>query len=98
VPVTVTFYGWRADVHQVMVGGYVPGVVESDGICTVTLTNGTATVSVDAAATADASSTACGAIVVPGDRLSAGTWQAVLSYSSPEHTGAAAAVPVEVTL
>jgi hypothetical protein len=97
VPVTVTFHGWRADVRQVLVGGYVPGVVESGGTCTLTLTKGAATVSADTQATADAASTACGAVVVPGDRLTAGTWKAVLSYSSPMHAGASGAVAVEVT-
>ena len=98
VPVKVTFYGWQADERQVLVGGYVAGIVEDGGTCTLTLTQGGTTVTEQVQATADASSTACGAITVSGDRLAGGTWQAVLSYASGSHAGAAPAVPVEVAL
>jgi hypothetical protein len=97
VPVVVTFYGWNAAAEQVQVGGYVSGVVEEGGTCTLTLTRGGETVAAHGSATADAATTACGELDVAGDQLSAGTWQAVLRYESPSHTGAADAVDVEVT-
>ncbi|MCW2637423.1 MAG: uncharacterized protein JWQ99_3790 [Blastococcus sp.] len=96
-PVSVTFYGWQAADRQLVVGGYVGGVVESDGTCTLTLTKGGAKVTERVSASPDAASTACGAVAVPGSRLAAGTWQAVLSYASGAHTGTAAAVAIEVT-
>ena len=96
VPVTVTFYGWNPDAQVVEVGGYVTGVVEDGGVCTLTLTKGGRTVTGSTNALPDASTTACGAVTVPGDQVSAGTWQAVLSYSSAGHSGTAEAVDVEV--
>jgi hypothetical protein len=97
VPVKVTFHDWNAAQRQVMVGGYVPGLVEDGGTCTLTLTQAGKNVSAKVSATADASSTACGAVTVAGNRLGAGTWQAVLSYASGAHSGAAPAVAIEVT-
>jgi hypothetical protein len=97
VPVSVTFYGWNPDTQAVEVGGYVTGVVEDGGTCTLTLTKGGKTVTGSTKALPDASTTACGAVTVPGDEVSAGTWRAVLSYSSAGHTGTAEAVDVEVT-
>jgi hypothetical protein len=97
VAVTVTFYGWNATSQVVQVGGYVAGVVEEGGVCTLTLTKGGRSVTGRTDAVADASTTACGAVTVPGDRVSAGTWQAVLSYSSAGHSGTSDAVDVEVS-
>jgi hypothetical protein len=96
VPVTVTFYGWNPTSQEVQVGGYVGGVVEEGGVCTLTLTKGGQTVTGRSEALPDASSTACGAVTVPGDEVAAGTWRAVLSYSSPAHSGTSDAVDVEV--
>jgi hypothetical protein len=97
VPVTVTFYGWNPTSKAVEVGGYVEGVVEDDGECTLTLTKDGATVTGRADASPDASTTACGTVSVPGDEVTAGTWKAVLSYSSARHDGRSDAVDVEVT-
>jgi hypothetical protein len=97
VPVVVTFYGWNAAAEQVQVGGYVSGVVEEGGTCTLTLTQDGETVAARGSATADAATTACGELDIAGDQLSEGTWQAVLRYESPSHTGAADAVDIEVT-
>jgi hypothetical protein len=44
----------------------------------------------------DASTTSCGSIVVPMDRLGAGTWRVVLSYASPSSAGSS--TPVDVTV
>jgi len=97
VPVVVTYYGWNATAKDVEVGGYVEGVVEDGGVCTLTLTKGASTVRGDKSAVADASTTSCGELQVPGDAVSAGTWQAVLTYASAGHTGTSETVDVEVT-
>jgi hypothetical protein len=97
VPVSVTFFGWNAAAHEVEVGGYVAGVIESGGTCTLTLTRTGATVTAQRSARPDATTTTCGEIDIPGSSLSAGTWTAVLSYRSAGHTGAAAPVQIEVT-
>lgn len=96
VPVVLTYSDWSAGDGQVLAGGYVSGVLEDGGVCTLTLTQGSATVAVEAPAAADATTTVCGGLAVDGSRLGAGTWQAVLTYVSAAHTGTSPAVAVEV--
>jgi cytoskeletal protein RodZ len=96
VPVVVTYSDWNATQHLVMVGGYAAGVVESKGVCTLTLTQGARKVTAESPAAPDASTTACGGLSVPGTKLAPGTWRAVLSYASPSSSGAAAPVDIEV--
>lgn len=96
VRVTVTYAGWEPSVGEVQVGGYVAGITEEGGTCTLSLTKDGRTVTGSKQALADASTTACGAVVVPGDELSAGTWQAVLSYRSAGHSGTSDTWDVEV--
>jgi len=95
-PVLITFAGWQASAGVVEVGGFVDQVVESDGSCTATLTNGQRTVSASRPATPDATTTSCGWLSVPGHDLAPGTWTAVLSYASRTSTGASAEVEVVV--
>lgn len=95
VDVVTTYAGWNDLSRSVEVGAYV-ALVESDGSCTVTLTGPGGTVTADAAATPDASTTACGELAVPGTSLGTGSWQAVVTYSSPRSTGVGAPVTVEV--
>jgi|SRR5215218_6618991 len=96
VPVVLTYSDWSAADSQVLAGGYVSGVIEDDGLCTLTMTQGAASVVVEAAASADATTTVCGGMAVDGSRLAAGTWQAVLTYASVAHTGTSSPVAVEV--
>lgn len=97
VPVVLTYSAWSAADRAVLAGGYVSGVIEDGGVCTLTLTLGSASVTVQGPAMPDASTTVCGGLTVPGDRLSAGTWQATLSYASPTRSGTSAPASVEVT-
>jgi hypothetical protein len=94
--VFVTYSEWNAQSGAVEVGGYLGNVSESDGTCNLTLTRGATSVETSGSATADASSTACGILTVPGDQLSAGTWTAVVTYESSSSRGASAPVEVEV--
>jgi hypothetical protein len=96
VPVVVTYSGWNPAQRMVMVGGYAAGVVESKGVCTLTLTQGTRKVTAQSPAGPDASTTACDALFVPGTKLAPGSWRAVLSYASPSSSGTSAPVDVEV--
>lgn len=96
VSVFVTHSGWNAGTRAVDASGYVAGVIESDGTCTLTLTLADRTATVSAAAQPDATTTSCGNLLVPGAQLSTGTWRAVLSYRSPQHVGASKAFEVQV--
>ena len=96
VPVVLTYGAWSAAERQVVAGGYVAGVIEDDGVCTLTLTQGGSRVVAEGPAEPDASTTVCGALAVPAAELSAGTWQAVLTYASAAHNGTSSAMAVEV--
>lgn len=94
--VTLAYAGWDERGSLVEVAGVVDGVDGVDGTCTATLTSGASSVTVSAAAVPNGPTVACGGLAVPGDRLTSGTWSAVLSYDSPTASGASRPVPVEV--
>lgn len=95
VNVVTTFAGWNAMSRAVEVGGYA-AVVEPVGTCTLRLIHGDKVVTRKHAASADATTVACGGFSVPGSELTAGPWQAVLAYTSLTSAGEAAAVTVKV--
>ncbi|RBY80052.1 hypothetical protein DQ239_02885 [Blastococcus sp. TF02-09] len=92
----LTYYGWVDGTFAVEVGAYVAGVVESNGSCTLTLTSGSDSRTAVVAGEADATTTSCPTMVVPGAQLSSGIWKAVVSYESPSSAGESA--PIEVTV
>lgn len=96
VDVVTVFADLTSDGTAVEAGGYVVGLVESGGTCTLSLSKGgrERTASVDALP--DASVTNCGGLTVPTDQLGSGTWRAVLRYRSDAAAGSAAAVDVVV--
>lgn len=95
VDVAMTYYGFNAVDGAVEVGGYA-NVVEADGVCTLTLTKGSSTVSKQASATPDASSTSCGEMSVAQNEISSGTWTATVSYQSSTSEGVSAPATIEV--
>jgi hypothetical protein len=94
--VFVTYLTWIESSAAVEEGSYVQGVVESGGVCTLTLSQGASTVTATAQAEPDATTTSCGGIAIPRDRLSAGDWSAVVSYESPTTRGSSEASEVTV--
>lgn len=76
--------------------GYVAGIIEKGGTCTITLASGGAKVTKSRESFDDAQNTSCGLIRVERNKLSAGTWQAVLSYESVKYSGSSDIVNVEV--
>ncbi|MBF0687198.1 MAG: hypothetical protein IR158_05435 [Cellulomonas sp.] len=95
VAVSVTIAEWNAASGAVEVSGYAD-VVEDGGTCTLTITRDGRTVTGSEVAVADASTTSCGLMSAAPTTPSAGTWQAVLSYSSDASRGASAPVEVRV--
>ncbi|MEV7972693.1 hypothetical protein [Cellulomonas sp. NPDC089187] len=95
VDVISTYAGWNDLSRALEFGAYVP-VVETGGSCTLLLSGPGGERSIQAGATPDASTTSCGELVVPGDTLSSGSWQAVITYSSPRSSGTSDTVTVEV--
>lgn len=94
VAVTLTFAGWNTNTASIEVGGYVSGVIENGGTCTVRLVHEGSTVEVTGSASADATTTTCDMLSVPADRVTSGAWTAELAYTSAAATGTSA--PTEV--
>lgn len=63
------------------INAYVPGVFEEGGICTATLTKGDKTVTKTSKGFGNVSYTSCEPINIE-NLLDAGTWSAIVSYSS----------------
>ncbi len=92
----LTYFGWNAAIRAVEAGGIVPAVVEAGGTCTLTLSQGAAEVSVSSEGIDNVTSTACGEMLVPADRLSPGAWRTVLTYESGTSRGTSEATEVLV--
>lgn len=93
--VVLTWSAWDAAAGRIQAGGYVTGVVETGGTCTLTLRSGGQVVTGTAPAEPDASTTVC-AIGVDGAGLGSGTWTAVLDYRSDAVAGSSDEREVEV--
>ncbi|MCA9334362.1 hypothetical protein KC963_04915 [Candidatus Saccharibacteria bacterium] len=76
--------------------GYAASVVESGGTCTLTLTKESSVVTATSSAIDDVNKSTCAPIRVDSSRLSSGTWNAVLSYSSSTASGSSATQKLEV--
>lgn len=61
---------------------FVSGIIEEGGTCTLTLKNGSKTVTKTSAGATDAKTTRCTLFMFPTKELSAGTWTATVSYES----------------
>ncbi|NMM17462.1 MAG: hypothetical protein HHJ14_10105 [Cellulomonas sp.] len=95
VDVVVTYADWSAADSVVEAGAYAT-VVEEPGSCTLKLTSGGRSVTASITALTDASTMSCGGLRVPRDKLSSGTWTAVVIYESATSVGMSA--PVEVVV
>lgn len=96
--VTVTISTWAQKDGAITVNGFVSGVVEDGGTCTLTMTSAANGKQVTASRTAIANvtNTSCGESSVPVSKLSTGSWQAVLVYSSSTSSGQSSPVTIDV--
>lgn len=93
--VSLTYATFDTASGTVQASGFVGGLIEDGGTCTLTLTKGADVVSAATRASADATTTSCG-LLQTRRGLAAGSWTAVLSYSSPHATGRSAGTEVSV--
>jgi hypothetical protein len=96
VSVVLSYADWDATGQQVEASGFVAEQVENDGTCTLTLTRGSVTLATNNPGQADATTTNCGLLTVPVAQLSAGTWEATLSYQSSGSRGTSQPMTVTV--
>jgi hypothetical protein len=95
VDVALTFAGFDGSTGTVQANGFVAGVLEDGGTCTLTLTKGSENVTATSTGAADASTTSCGLLETSAG-IAAGTWHAVLSYSSDDAHGTSQSTEVVV--
>lgn len=81
---------------SVEASGMVPDVVESDGVCQLTLRSGAELKLISEDATPGPSSTYCGVLSYPVTGLSSGEWTATLTYRSPRSGGESAERTVQI--
>lgn len=94
--VVLSYAVWEQGTQALEAAGYVSPVVEDGGTCTLELTGAERTFSVTGPATADATTTVCTGVSVPGDELAAGTWTLRLHYTSATTEGTSEPLTVEV--
>jgi hypothetical protein len=95
VQVVLTYVTFDTASGAVQGNGFAAGVIEDGGTCTLTLSRHGDTVRTKTTAVADAATSTCG-LLETRTGLEAGTWEAVLSYSSDRAQGESEAVKVVV--
>lgn len=88
-------WGQNTTTKAVEVSGYV-ALVESGGICTLTLKKAGQEVTESKSATPDAQTTSCGLISIARSRLAAGDWVATISYKSSTSEGTSSSITIGV--
>ncbi|MDF2444175.1 MAG: hypothetical protein JWR01_2378 [Subtercola sp.] len=92
----ISFAAWDVQQNGISVSATVPGLVESDGTCTITATLQSQTVSQSYTAIPSADSTECGSNVLSSPELTTGAWTVVVTYSSAESSGTSSGQEVDV--
>lgn len=90
--VTVAIVNASRANNTVTVSGYVTGVVEDGGTCTLTITKGSDKRTATASGFANSSTTNCPPIEIPN--ISTAGWNAILSYQSSKASGSSGAQPI----
>ena len=73
---------------SIRVAGYVSGIFEDGGTCTITITKGTAKITKTAQAFANVSTTQCSPVTIDRSEFpDAGQWQVTLAYNSAAAKG-----------
>ncbi|NEK87954.1 hypothetical protein GCU60_19630 [Blastococcus saxobsidens] len=94
--VVLSYAGWEKGSDAVEAAGYVSPVVEDGGTCTLEVTGDGRTRSASVPAIADATTTVCSGLSIPGAELAPGTWTVRLQYSSATTEGTSQPLDVEV--
>jgi hypothetical protein len=83
--------------QTVQAGGYLTGILEDNGTCTLTLTKGSLRATGTSTGFIDVNKTTCPQISIERSQLSqSGQWTAVLSYKSTKASGASAPQAVNI--
>ncbi|WP_029432606.1 hypothetical protein [Blastococcus sp. URHD0036] len=94
--VVLTQAEWDPAEAALLGSGYISPVVEDGGTCTLEVSRDGNVVRATTEGIADATTTVCDGLALPGDELRSGTWTVVLRYESETTSGESAPVEVEV--
>lgn len=97
VGIHLSFYDWSAAQQVAEVGANVEDKVIRNGSCTLSMRRGSITRTASHKAIITPSATSCGVLTIPGSKLSAGAWTAVVTFTSPTATGSSGPVTITVT-
>jgi hypothetical protein len=86
----------QQDSGNIEARGYIPGIIEKGGTCTLTLSKESTNVTDSHTAFDNAQNTGCGLMTISKSKLTSGTWTATLSYSSTKYTGTSESQNVRV--
>jgi len=92
----ITYSGFDPAGPVVEVSAFVPGIAETDGQCSVTVTNGSETATGSGPARPDVAATQCGSIYATLPSGATGDWIAVVTYSSSTSVGSSAPVSIKI--
>lgn len=90
----ISSWGYENSVLQA--SGFVPGLIESGGTCTLNAVKDGVTVSAKIDSTQNAQNVSCGLIKINREKLSPGTWKLTLSYNSAGYEGSSTPQTQEV--
>ncbi len=83
--------------QNINASGYISGIIEEGGTCTLTLTKGSHTITRSKPALPDAKHTTCPDFNIPrGDIPEAGTWKITIGYSSDTTNKVSASQDIEI--
>ncbi|HYF96520.1 MAG TPA: hypothetical protein VD947_00605 [Patescibacteria group bacterium] len=91
INVTMTYLGYEND--QVRATGFIAGIFEEGGTCTLTLTKGTLKATGTSAGIQDVNKTTCPSISIDKGQLENGEWSGVLTYASPPGSSSSGSSP-----
>lgn len=92
----ISAWGQSSAGGDLFVNAYVPGIIEQNGTCTLMLNKNGLEVKESKSATNDAQATTCGRFNITGSKLSPGSWNAELKYSSDISAGTSKKIIIEV--
>jgi len=93
----VSYAGLSDNKSAIEIDAYTPSIIEGNGTCVATLTNGSSIVTGESKAMIDASTSICEPILIPLSKFNNnGTWQVITTYKSPDYSGTSQTVNVEV--
>lgn len=95
VTIGISFAGVVGD--QLEIRAFSPTIISGSGTCIATISQqGSRSIVEESPAFIDASSTICQPIYIPRSKLSSGSWNVEVTYSSPTHKGSSGPTKIEV--